>query len=294
MNVIQLFSLIINRAQDIGIKNSRQTVSILGCGWLGLALGKSLLENGFNVKGSVTRFSGKRILRNSGIRPYRVVLKPERVVVDDPAFFETDVLVISIPPRRVEGIEDIFYFQIRRLIPEIIQNSVQKVIFISSTSVYSNDFRIVREDDVPVPEKNSGKALLLAENLLREQPGFQTTVIRFGGLIGAERNPARFLLKPRQSVAENTLVNLIHRDDCISIIAGIIDRNIWGEVLNACCPVHPTKKEFYEKASLVSGLPTPEFSKKMIGYKVVDSSKLIGLLHYRFKYPSPMDYLNTL
>jgi hypothetical protein len=269
------------------------SVSILGCGWLGVPLANNLMATGFEVKGSVTSHEKLELLEKEGIQPYRVVLSPENISVSQPDFFNCDILIISIPPRRIEGIEEIFPLQIKQLISEIIRYNIQKVIFISSTSVYPENFQTATETDETFPDKPSGKALVTAENLLKVEQSFQTTIVRFGGLIGADRNPARFLLKSKSSVP-NTPVNLIHQDDCIGIIRAIIDQQLWSETLNACCPEHPYKKEFYSKAAQISGLPEPSISEAKENYKIVDSSKLIRLLNYQFMYPSPMDYLNSL
>jgi len=269
------------------------TVSILGCGWLGLPLGKYLRNHRFSVKGSVTTPEKFGLLRTSGVVPYRIVLNDSEIEVDDPAFFETDVLIISIPPRRIDGIERVFPAQIAQLIPVILKAGIQKVIFISSTSVYPENLQTASENDALSPDKASGKALVAAENLLKNLTDFQTTIIRFGGLIGADRNPARFLLKSDRPVA-NIPVNLIHQDDCIGIMMAILEQDLWGETLNACCPEHPLKKDFYGKAAQISGLPEPHISNQTESFKIIDSSKLQRLLKYKFKYKSPMDYLDSL
>jgi nucleoside-diphosphate-sugar epimerase len=269
------------------------TVSILGCGWLGVPLAKQFLKKGFSVKGSVTSVEKFGLLDDASILPYRIVLSDTEVIMDDPDFFKCDVLIISIPPRRIEKIEQVFPSQIRRLIPFILNSGIRKVIFISSTSVYPDQNQVAREEDLLVPDKPSGKALVEAENLLKETSGFKTTIVRFGGLIGADRNPARFLLKSALPIA-NAPVNLIHQDDCIGIISAIVERELWGETLNACCPEHPMKKDFYEKAASIAGLPTPVISDELAGFKTIDSSKIIRLLNYQFKYRNPMDYLKSL
>ncbi|MDP3434218.1 MAG: SDR family NAD(P)-dependent oxidoreductase [Bacteroidota bacterium] len=273
------------------IKN--KTISILGCGWLGVPLANHFLEKGSTVKGSVTSEEKFGLLKDEGILPFRLVLSDTEVILDDPDFFNCYVLIISIPPRRIEGIEQVFPSQIRRLIPFILKSGIQKVIFISSTSVYPDQNQLANEKDNSVPDKASGRALVEAENLLREQTGFKTTILRFGGLIGADRNPARFLLKSTQPIA-NAPVNLIHQDDCIGIISAIIKQELWGETLNACCPEHPMKKDFYEKAATKSGLPVPVISEELVAFKTIDSSKLIRLLNYQFIYSSPMDYLDSM
>ena len=269
------------------------TISILGCGWLGVPLARHLLENGFTVKGSVTSTEKFDLLQNAGIQPYKIVLNEKLAEVDDSTFFDCDVLIISMPPRRIPDIENVFPAQITGLIPLILKSDIQKVIFISSTSVYPENLQTASESDELLPDKSSGKALVIAENLFKSRTDFKTTIIRFGGLIGADRNPAHFLLKSGQTVL-NTPVNLIHQDDCIGIINAIIEQGLWGETLNACCPEHPLKKDFYGKAAQISGLPEPSISNGPEAFKIIDSSKLIRLLNYQFKYQSPMDYLDSL
>lgn len=275
------------------MNKDNKLISILGCGWLGVPLARHLMQKGCLVKGSVTSTDKFDLLRHVGIMPFRIVVSDTEVIMDDPDFFHADVLIISIPPARTGDVEQVFPSQIRRLIPFIQYSGIQKVIFISSTSVYPEQNQVAREEDQLTPDKPSGKALLAAENLLKEQTKFNTTIIRFGGLIGVDRNPARFLLKSSQPI-EDAPVNLIHQDDCIAIISGIIEKGVWGETLNACCPEHPMKKDFYTKAALQTGYAVPEMTGLDKAHKIIDSSKLIDRLKYKFIYPNPMDYLNTL
>ena len=271
----------------------KTTISILGCGWLGTALGKRLLSKRYIVKGSTRSYDEYNKLETTGIQPYYLKIEPDSIEVDYASFFNTDVLIISIPPKRVENIEEIFPKQIEQVVQYINKLKIPHVIFISSTSVYENRNVTVKESDVGNPEKPSGRALLAAEKLLQKLENTTTTILRPGGLIGADRNPARFL-SAKTEVSGSTPVNLIHREDCINIIIEIIEKEIWGEVFNVCSPGHPTKKEFYTKAAKVANLPAPFFVEGNEDFKVVNSDKLINTLEYKFEYPSPMDYLKEL
>jgi nucleoside-diphosphate-sugar epimerase len=268
-----------------------EVISILGCGWLGFALGKELKAMGFQVKGSVTVPEKFDALQQAGISPFQLFVSSSNLTIDDERFFECDGLIISIPPRRIAGIEQEYPAQIGRLIPLIKQFGIKKVLFFSSTSVYPEQNQTAREEDVLFPDQPSGIALLEAENSLRIQTDFKTTILRFGGLIGADRNPARFMMSSK-FVLSNAPVNLIHQDDCIGIIQAIINQDLWGETLNACSPEHPSKKEFYEKAALMAGLPVPAISDENYQWKKVDSNKLIRLLNYQFKYQNPIDSIS--
>ena len=266
-------------------------ISVLGCGWLGLPLAKRLLEQGYIVNGSVTSTEKHAILRKAGIRPFCLILEADNAEVDDPRFFDAELVIVAIPPRRTEDVEIAFPDQIRQLILLLEQYHVPRVLFISSTSVYPETGGIVLEEDYLVPEKASGRALLEAERRLMQNNHFSTTVLRFGGLIGADRDPSRFLTRKKESLDGSKPVNLIHQDDCIQIIDQLIRHKVWGGVFNACCPVHPTRKEFYEMASTISGIAVPSFGEGTSSCKIVDSSKLISRIDYHFKYPSPLDWL---
>jgi nucleoside-diphosphate-sugar epimerase len=271
----------------------RKTVSILGCGWLGTALGKRLLSKRFVVKGSSITAEKINELETTGIEPYYVKVGTGSIEMDYAAFFNTDVLIIAIPPRRIENIEEVFPQQIQQVIQYIEKLKIQQVIFISSTSVFENCNVTVREGEEGSPNKPAGRALLNAEKMLMDLKETKTTVLRFGGLIGYNRNPARFLLG-KKGVPANTPVNLIHRDDCVKIITEIIEKEVWGEVFNACSPGHPSKKDFYKRAAKIGDLPAPEFVDIYENHKIVNSDKLIKKLNYTFQYPNPMDYLKEL
>lgn len=271
----------------------RKRISILGCGWLGASLGLYLSAKGWRVKGSTASQEGCIRLENTGIDTYYIKVEPDSVEMDYMNFFNTDVLVISIPPQRKENITELFPRQIDQVIKYIHKLNIPRVVFISSTSVYRNTNGIVREGNEGHPNKPVGYALLEAENKLLSLKGVGTTVVRFGGLIGADRNPARYMSN-KQNVPADAPVNLIHRNDCVRIISEIIVQEKWGEVFNACSPDHPTKQEFYTKAAQIRNISPPQFTSGTGEYKIVSSEKLIGQLGYSFEYPNLMNYLKEL
>lgn len=272
-----------------------KTVSIIGLGWLGLPLAISLLEKGFKVKGTVTTASKTNDIERLGIDVSVLKINTDGLELTDRNLFKADILFINIPPGRIPEIEMVYPSQIRQLLPFIDEYKIRKVIFISSTSVYPENNKVVTEDDSLQPEKGSGVACLTAEHTLQNEVQFSTTVVRFGGLIGADRNPYRFMQRSIKNGPANKPVNLIHLDDCIGIIHHVIKNDIWSEVINACCPIHPTRAEFYTEASKSAGVDPPIFDENIeFKFKIVSSEKLIYQYRYAFKYNSPMDYLKTI
>ncbi|WP_421497790.1 SDR family oxidoreductase [Flavobacterium columnare] len=271
-----------------------QKISLLGCGWLGLPLAESLIKKGFLVKGSTTTLEKIPLLQEKGILPYLVSITDTHIEAKDIAdFLDSDILIINFPPKRRADIITYHTKQFEKLIPEILKSKIQKILFISSTSVYPNTNKIVTEKETGTPEKESGKALLAVEKMLLDQIKFKTTIIRFSGLIGYDRMPGRFLAGKKEVENGEAPINVIHQDDCINIIETIINKEIWNDVFNASADLHPKRKEYYELAAEKIGLEKPTFAiTQKIVYKIINSDKLKTKLGYQFKYPNPLDLLN--
>lgn len=256
-------------------------ISILGCGWLGLPLGEHLAAGGFAVNGSITGPAKFRQLMAAGINPYVVKLPDDVYYL--PRFLEgSDVLIIDIPPKLRGANSENFIDKIQQLIPFIEESGIQKVIFVSSTSVYTDDNSTVTEETIPRPQTESGRQLLESEKLLQQNPNFKTTVIRFGGLIGEDRHPVYSLSGKTGLENPEAPVNLIHQQDCIGIISTVINKDIWGKTFNAVTPYHPSRQEYYSNKARQLDLILPQFNTYASTGKVISSDKLMEILEYTF------------
>jgi nucleoside-diphosphate-sugar epimerase len=271
-----------------------KTIAILGCGWLGLPLAKSLLSKGFEIKGSTTSESKLEVLKNAGISPFKIQLEEHQIIGTIKEFLqESDVLIIDIPPglRRENSLSNEMSFvnKVKKLIPFIEKSGIQKVIFVSSTSVYGDGFPIVEitEETKPNPDTESGKQLAITERHLQSNPNFKTTVIRFGGLLGDERHPINFLAGRTNVENPDAPVNLIQIEDCIGIIEKILNQveyDNWGETFNAVALQHPTRKEYYCKKAQILNLPLPTFTEHSESKgKIISSKKVEIILEYSFQ-----------
>lgn len=263
-----------------------QKISILGCGWLGFPLAESLLKNGNAVNGSTTTASKLGVFENAGIEAFLLSVSENGIDGDISGFLnDAAVLIIDIPPKlRGENKED-FVAKIQHLIPHIEQSSVQNVLFVSATSVYADDDSVVTEATIPNPQTESGRQLLEAEKLLQGNSNFKTTILRFGGLLGADRHPVKFLSGKVHLENPDAPVNLIHQKDCIGIIEKILEKNVWNAVFNAAYPQHPTRKNYYQAKAIALQLPLPTFNQLPSKGKTIDASKLIQTLGYTFLVP---------
>lgn len=268
------------------------SIGILGCGWLGLPLAAKMVQKGYLVNGSVTQADKLSELQAANIKPYIIHFNPEINKKHKPDFFDVDLLFINIPPGRKNHRQDYFIDIVKNIIGLIKQHGIQNVIFISSTSVYPDTNSTVNEDFKGVADKSSGKTLQYCENLLLDVPGVQTRIIRFGGLIGGERKPGRFLAGKQGVSGGGSPVNLIHRDDCIEIILSMLRTETKSRIFNAAMPKHPTREAFYSAAAKKLGIAAPVFEKDTNPkYKIIDSSRLMKELKYEFIFNDPVECL---
>ncbi|MBN1278603.1 MAG: SDR family oxidoreductase [Chlorobium sp.] len=265
----------------------KESISILGCGWLGLPLGGALSKEGYCVRGSTTKEEKLDLLRDAGIEPFLVTLDPEIEGEDLCDFLQSDILILNIPPSRREDVVEYHIQQISSLIDALGQSPVRSVLFVSSTSVYPMLNREVSEEDAVDPESPSGQALLHAEEMLMQETGFQTTVLRFGGLVGYDRGAESYLARMKEIADPQLPMNLIHRDDCVRIIMEIIRLRQWGEVFNACSPEHPVRRDYYRRAAEAAGIALPPEAADggTRSFKLVNSRKLENALGYTFMHP---------
>lgn len=271
-----------------------KNISILGCGWLGLPLAKSLLKKGFSVKGSTTSLEKISALNEVGIEAFQIELTENNSIGTIAAFLaNSEILIIDIPPKLRGNNTENFVKKIQNFIPFIEKSSVENVIFISSTSVYpdflleNNDENVYTEETKPEPNLENGRQLNEVENLLQSNSNFKTTIIRFGGLIGEDRQPIRSLFGNRLLQNPEAPINLIHQKDCIGIIEAIIEKEVWNETFNAATPFHPTRKEYYTQKAIELNLPIPQFesNEPTIG-KTISSNKIEEVLKYVFQKPT--------
>lgn len=280
----------------------KTTISILGCGWFGLPLAIKFLKRGYRVKGSTTSQEKLAALSAAGIEPYLVILSTENragmaavpvgiesYLIDvaekklTTQFFNSDVLIIGIPPRIRSGQETNYQDKIGQIAEHIKNSSLKHVIYISSTSVFGDENSTVDESSVAVPTTESGKAILKAEQTLQALPGITSTILRFAGLVGPGRAPGRFFGGKSEVPNGQAPVNLVHLDDCLGICAAIIEKEAYGRIFHGVSPDHPRRQEYYMEASRRSGHIVPTFVDELTTWKVVKSKNVPLYLNYAFE-----------
>jgi nucleoside-diphosphate-sugar epimerase len=254
-----------------------------------MPLAEVLVQAGYPVKGSTTTLGKMPLLEEKRVQPFFLDLSSPTGTDTLDDFLKSDILLLNIPPRAKGNGGAAYLEQIRLLLKALEPSPIQKVLFISSTSVLPDLNRIVTEADVPYPEEESqASPLLRSEILLRGGGPWATTIIRFGGLVGGSRHPGRFLAGKNDLPNGDAPVNLIHLNDCIRIILQVVEEGIWNTDFLACADEHPSRREFYTRAALLSGLTPPQFREgDSADFKIVCNRKLKEELGFSFSYPDP-------
>ncbi len=244
----------------------KPSISILGLGWLGAPLAQALVQQEYKVLGS-TRSASRT---SEGISHFMVdISDPEQ---EYQAFLASETLIIAIPSKDFEGF--------KRLIKQIESSEIKYVLLISSTSVYPMVNGIVTE-----ASKTLKSVRTEIEQLFVSNSQFSTTVLRFAGLYGYDRQPGNFFKPGKVINYPEGYVNMIHRDDCIGVIQAILQQKLWGEILNACADDHPTRRTYYTWAAAQVGRTDLSFNEEgETLYKLVSSQKLRDSLGYEFQH----------
>ena len=268
----------------------QKQISIIGCGWLGLPLGAFLVEKGFSVKGSTTRKGKFPQLEAAGIKPFRIKAGKELKGDNLKDFFQSEILIINIPPgRKREDVAQKHPQEIQNIIDFAKAGKVEKIIFVSSTSVYADTNSIVTEKEDTEPSSPSGKALVEIESYLQFNIKLETTILRMSGLVGEDRKAGRFLAGKKQMPNGDAPVNLVHREDCIRVIYEVIRQGAWNEIYNVCSDHHPRRRRFYPAQAIKQGFEAPEFEEGgKASFKIISNKKLKKNLAYNFLHPNPM------
>ena len=228
-----------------------KTIKLLGAGWLGTSLAHSLSKS-YDCTVSVRSEEKKQRLQNEGLQVEIVAIKEDTIVDDSLFFSNTELLIVSLTPIALP------YFE--QVVQAIEQNHIKKVLLFSSTGIYTDCEGWVTENSDLHLEIPKVKHLKTIEDLFLLNPNFDCSVLRFGGLMGKDRHPVKFLAKKEVIDEGNEPVNMISDQEIISIIEQLITKEIPNDVFNVVTNDHRTKKDFYTEAALERGLQLPPFT----------------------------------
>ena len=268
-------------------------VSIIGLGWLGEAAGLLLQKQGYSVLGSTTRLEKVGLLRNKGLDAVYFALDPNPKGTAYAQLFDSEILVVTLPPRSRKGDGEVYLQQLVSLRGLVEKSAVRQVIFISSTGIYPNISKAEPyTEEEEISESKAGNAILLqAEALMGNSSKYDLTILRMGGLMGVDRIPGVYF-SGKEQVVGHTRVNFIHQVDAAGIIVWAINQGLWNQTFNGVAPEHPLRREVYQHNASTLGIPLPASFQNAADEEVgrlISSEKIIST-GFTFEYPDPLTF----
>lgn len=246
------------------------SVTILGYGWLGKALAKYLQSSNFSVK------IAKRNLDNFNdeVDAYQWSLGKD---FPKEAISETVVISIAEQENIIENYIKLYH--------QLEQFGVKKIIFISSSSIYND---VIGEASETSEIINTNATVALKEQSLKST-NIPYVVLRLSGLVGPNRNPAKFLAGKKNVANPKQKVNLVHQQDVIRFIEKCIMNNTSG-IYNVCSSTHPTREEFYTKVCMHFNMEAPVFAEHSEPSRYVSNEKSKVDFDFKYEYDDLLEY----
>ena len=246
-----------------------KTITILGTGWLGAELAEKLKDD-YKIKVSLRDEKKSEIYKKFGFSAY-ILNEYDFSFLDE--LLDTDYLFINYPPSKFE---DYLAFLEKIYNHPKIQN-IEKIIFISSTSVYPDIEENFNENFLI--KNSSNKMVFDAENLVLNRTHI---IFRASGLFGGDRIAGRRLANKIVDFPK-TKINFVHRNDVINATIFAIENDLNG-IFNLCSKQHPTKEELYSFNAQKYNFEKPIFLENKFSInRIIDGSK-IEKLGFNYQY----------
>lgn len=280
-------------------------ILIIGCGYVGLPLGKELVRLGHEVFGLRRSSLAEAELLAAGIRPLHADITRPETLANVPRDFDWVVNCAASGGGTAEDYRQVYLEGNRNLIAHFTGSALKKFIYTSSTSVYAqNDGAVVTEDSPTEPEAETARVLVETEKLLQSAAGslgcqphpFPAVILRVAGIYGPGRGYAfkQFLRGEARIEGDGARVmNMIHRDDLIGVIIAALERGRAGQIYNAADNEPVSQRDFYHWLSAELHRPPPPtipadaaaWRKRGVTSKRVSNARLRAELRYDFKFP---------
>ncbi len=279
-------------------------VALLGCGYVGIELGRQLLEAGHEPIGVRRSPEGIDAVEAVGIEAVRadVTDRDELERVPDA---DRVVFAASSGGRGSDAAREIYVEGLRTAIEAFggRESPPDRLIYTSSTGVYGDHGGDWVDEETPIePTTEKTRVLAEAERIAVEEAaeyGIAGTVARYAGLYGPDRyRLERYVEGP---VTEGYL-NMVHREDAAGAVRYLLCEDLArGEVVQAvddepvskhafadwladeCGVVAPEKRTKEER--LAAGDLSEPARRRILTSKRCSNAKLRGL-GYEFAYPT--------
>ncbi|WP_049926577.1 SDR family oxidoreductase [Halopiger goleimassiliensis] len=203
-------------------------VAILGCGYVGLELGRQLHSRGHDVIGVRRSDEGLERVSEAGLEAVEADVTDRESLSAVPDV-DAVVFAASSGGRGADAAREVYVEGLRTAVDAFGERDEvpDRLVYTSSTGVYGDHDGDWVDEETPIePTTEKTEALAAAERVALERPaeyGFEGTVARYAGLYGPDRyRLERYLEGP---VTEGYL-NMVHRDDAAGAVRYLLEEGL--------------------------------------------------------------------
>jgi nucleoside-diphosphate-sugar epimerase len=215
-------------------------VLIVGCGWLGRAIGRALVARGDRAVGVRRTEAAREELRRLGIEPLIADLASPGAAQDLPAGIDAVVACAAPSVSGCEGYRETYVVAVGAVLERYRGCGLRALVYTGSTGVFGRDDGSEVDERTPVdPATATGRILVEAERRVldaAEQGDVPGRVVRLSGLYGPGRYGVINRVRSGQlalGAGEERWMNFCHREDAVRAVLASIDRGEPGAVYHA-------------------------------------------------------------
>ena len=279
-------------------------VVVLGCGYVGIELGRQLVDRGHDVVGVRRSESGLRAIEGAGFEGVQADVTDAESVAALP---DADALVFAASSggRGADAAREVYVDGLQTALGEYAtrDDPPRRLVYTGSTGVFGDHGGDWVDESTPIdPTTAKTRVLAAAEAVALAADrlyGIDGTVARFAGLYGPDRyRLERYVDGP---VTEGYL-NMIHRDDAAGAVRFLLETDrARGDVVHVADDEPASKWAFADHLADACGEPAPEkqttterladddlsaaAERRIRAEKRVDNARLRDL-GYEFRYPT--------
>ncbi len=235
-------------------------VAILGCGYVGLELGRQLLAAGHDPVGVRRSDAGIEAIETAG---FEAVQADVTSAGDLEAVPDVDAIVFAASSggRGADAARRVYVEGLKTAIDAFgeREHAPDRLIYTSSTGVHGDHDGGWVDEETPIEPTTEKTAVLAeAERIALERPadyGLEGTVARYAGLYGPDRYRLQRYLEGPVTAG---YLNMVHRDDAAGAVEFLLERDLArGAVVQVVDDEPVSKWEFADWLAAQCGEPEP-------------------------------------
>jgi nucleoside-diphosphate-sugar epimerase len=276
---------------------------IVGCGYLGIALGRELTHLGHEVFGLRRTAESNSDLKAAGIVPLLGDVTKLDSLVNLPSDYHWVVNCVSSSGGGAQDYRHVYLQGTRNLLEWLSPAPPEKFLYTSSTSVYGQtDGSLVAETSPTEPTADMARTLVETEKVLLNAAAanFPALILRVAGIYGPGRGYwfKQFLQGDAAIEGDGErFLNMVHRDDVVGAIIAALEKGRPGQIYNVADNEPITQLDLFRWLASASGKEMPSLGapekqgerKRAWTNKKISNQKLKTELGYQFKYSTFRD-----